>query len=139
MATNYLSASLLSTTYQNMLDADNREREKQMETAFLKASLNRDEVDARNLLRDENGFLISFSDEENNSTEEYYQLSQVQNKKNIVEKHLLKSVLKEKIEFKQYKPTETAPSDAELLELEVVLREKIKLYEQLIQDAQSTD
>ena len=43
------------------------------------------------------------------------------------------------IEFKQYKPTETAPSDAELLELEVVLREKIKLYEQLIQDAQSTD
>lgn len=139
MATNYLSASLLSTTYQNMLDADNREREKQMETAFLEASLNRDEVDARNLLRDENGFLISFSDEENNSTEEYYQLSQVQNKKNIVEKHLLKSVLKEKIEFKQYKPTETAPSDAELLELEVVLREKIKLYEQLIQDAQSTD
>ena len=110
-----------------------------METAFLEASLNRDEVDARNLLRDENGFLISFSDEENNSTEEYYQLSQVQNKKNIVEKHLLKSVLKEKIEFKQYKPTETAPSDAELLELEVVLREKIKLYEQLIHDAQSTD
>ena len=139
MATNYLSASLLSDTYQNMLDADNREREKQMETAFLEASLNRDEVDARNLLRDENGFLISFSDEENNSTEEYYQLSQVQNKKNIVEKHLLKSVLKEKIEFKQYKPTETVPSDAELLELEVVLREKIKLYEQLIQDAQSTD
>ena len=38
-----------------------------METAFLEASLNRDEVDARNLLRDENGFLISFSDEENNS------------------------------------------------------------------------
>ena len=139
MATNYLSASLLSTTYQNMLDADNREREKQMETAFLEASLNRDEVDARNLLRDENGFLISFSDEENNSTEEQYQLSQVQNKKNIVEKHLLKSQLKEKIEFKQYKPTETAPSDAELRELEVVLREKIKLYEQLIQDAQSTD
>ena len=34
MATNYLSASLLSKNYQNMLDADNRENEKQIKFAF---------------------------------------------------------------------------------------------------------
>jgi len=139
MATNYLSASLLSTNYQNMLDADNREREKQLEAAFTKASLARGEVDEDNLLRDDNGFLISFSDEENNSTEEYYQLSQTLNNKSVIDKPLLKSVLKEKMEFRQVKVTEPAPSDAELLELEVVLREKIKLYEQLIQEAQVSD
>ena len=33
MATNYLSASLLSDTYQNMLDADDRENEKQLQRA----------------------------------------------------------------------------------------------------------
>ena len=138
MATNYLSASLLSSTYQNMLDVDNIEREKQLEDAFTKASLNRGEVNETNLLRDTNGFLISFSDEDNNSTEEYYQLSQILNIKSVIDKPLLKSVLKEKMEFKQFKLTEPTPSDEDLVNLEAVLREKIKLYENLIEEAQSS-
>jgi hypothetical protein len=138
MATNYLSASKLSGTYQNMLDVDNIEREKQLEDAFTKASLNRGEVNETNLLRDTNGFLISFSDEDNNSTEEYYQLSQILNIKSVIDKPLLKSVLKEKMEFKQFKLTEPTPSDEDLVNLEAVLREKIKLYENLIEEAQSS-
>ena len=138
MATNYLSASKLSGTYQNMLDVDNIEREKQLEDAFTKASLNRGEVNETNLLRDTNGFLISFSDEDNNSTEEYYQLSQILNIKSVIGKPLLKSVLKEKMEFKQFKLTEPTPSDEDLVNLEAVLREKIKLYENLIEEAQSS-
>ena len=117
MATNYLSASKLSGTYQNMLDVDNIEREKQLEDAFTKASLNRGEVNETNLLRDTNGFLISFSDEDNNSTEEYYQLSQILNIKSVIDKPLLKSVLKEKMEFKQSKLTEPTPSDEDLINL----------------------
>ena len=138
MATNYLSASKLSGTYQNMLDVDNIEREKQLEDAFTKASLNRGEVNETNLLRDTNGFLISFSDEDNNSTEEYYQLSQILNIKSVIDKPLLKSVLKEKMEFKQFKLTDRTPSDEDLVNLEAVLREKIKLYENLIEEAQSS-
>ena len=138
MATNYLSASKLSGTYQNMLDVDNIEREKQLEDAFTKASLNRGEVNETNLLRDTNCFLISFSDEDNNSTEEYYQLSQILNIKSVIDKPLLKSVLKEKMEFKQFKLTEPTPSDEDLVNLEAVLREKIKLYENLIEEAQSS-
>ena len=40
MATNYLSASLLSPGYQTLLDADNREREKDIQRAFENAHLN---------------------------------------------------------------------------------------------------
>ena len=45
---------------------------------------------------------------------------------------------KEKMEFKQFKLTEPTPSDEDLVNLEAVLREKIKLYENLIEEAQSS-
>ena len=82
MATNYLSASLLSKNYQNMLDADDRENEKQIQFAFESARVSGSQIDADNLLRDDENLLLSFSDLENNSTEEYWQLKRIENTNN---------------------------------------------------------
>ena len=102
MATNYLSASLMSPGYQTLLDADNREREKEIERAFENAHLNASDVNSNQLLRDDNGVLLSYSDEENNSTEEYFQQVRIESYNNDIEKHLIPSVLLEKRKF-EYK------------------------------------
>ena len=67
MATNYLSASLLSDTYQNMLDADDRENEKLLQRALSDAKNKGQSLDANNPLRNDDGFLISYSTKEGES------------------------------------------------------------------------
>ena len=106
MATNYLSASLLSKNYQNMLDADDRENEKQIQFAFESARVSGSQIDADNLLRDDENLLLSFSDLENNSTEEYWQLKRIENTKPEIILGNVNSVLKEKRVFKELKESE---------------------------------
>ena len=109
MATNYLSASFLSPGYQDLLDADNRE-----------------------LLRDDNGVLLSFSDEENNSTEEYFQQVRIESYNNSIEKHLIPSVLKEKRKFTEFKASDPPPTEDDIVALEKLLKEKIRAYDALL-------
>ena len=136
MATNYLSASLLSKNYQNMLDADDRENEKQIQFAFESARVSGSQIDADNLLRDDENLLLSFSDLENNSTEEYWQLKRIENTKPEIILGNVNSVLKEKRVFKELKESEPVSTPEEQPNLEEILREKIKFYEELIQEAQ---
>ena len=136
MATNYLSASLLSKNYQNMLDADDRENEKQIQFAFESARVSGSQIDADNLLRDDENLLLSFSDLENNSKEEYWQLKRIENTKPEIILGNVNSVLKEKRVFKELKESEPVSTPEEQANLEEILREKIKFYEELIQEAQ---
>ena len=139
MATNYLSASLLSDSYGSMLTADDRERERQLLHAFEAAQVTGTEITSENLLRNDDGLLLSYSDIENNSTEEYWQLVSVSNKKSKVIQSYLVSVLKEKRLFNEFKPTDPVSPEASVINLEVVLKEKIKIYEELIKAAQGGD
>ena len=132
MATNYLSASLMSPGYQTLLDADNREREKEIERAFENARLNASDVNSNQLLRDDNGVLLSYSDEENNSTEEYFQQVRIESYNNDIEKHLIPSVLKEKRKFTEFKATDPPPTEDDIVALEKLLKEKIRAYDALL-------
>jgi|TARA_B100001758_G_C18402422_1_gene609828 hypothetical protein len=132
MATNYLSASLLSPGYQTLLDADNREREKELQRAFENAHLNKNDVNSNNLLRDDNGVLLSYSDEENNSTAEYFQQVRIESYNNSIEKHLIPSVLKEKRKFTEFKATDPPPTEDDIVALEKLLKEKIRAYDALL-------
>ena len=132
MATNYLSASLLSPGYQTLLDADNREREKELQRAFENAHLNKNDVNSNNLLRDDNGVLLSYSDEENNSTAEYFQQVRIESYNNSIEKHLIPSVLKEKRKFTEFKASDPPPTEDDIVALEKLLKEKIRAYDALL-------
>jgi hypothetical protein len=132
MATNYLSASLLSPGYQTLLDADNREREKELQRAFENAHLNKNDVNSNNLLRDDNGVLLSYSGEENNSTAEYFQQVRIESYNNSIEKHLIPSVLKEKRKFTEFKATDPPPTEDDIVALEKLLKEKIRAYDALL-------
>tara|TARA_B100000287_G_scaffold82361_1_gene75051 strand:+ start:247 stop:654 length:408 start_codon:yes stop_codon:yes gene_type:complete len=132
MATNYLSASLLSPGYQTLLDADNRQREKELERAFANARLNKNDVNSNNLLRDDNGVLLSYSDEQNNSTEEYFQQVRIESYNNSIEKHLIPSVLKEKRNFTEFKASDPPPTEDDIVALEKLLKEKIRAYDALL-------
>ena len=132
MATNYLSASLLSPGYQTLLNADNREREKELQRAFENAHLNKNDVNSNNLLRDDNGVLLSYSDEENNSTAEYFQQVRIESYNNSIEKHLIPSVLKEKRKFTEFKATDPPPTEDDIVALEKLLKEKIRAYDALL-------
>ena len=132
MATNYLSASLMSPGYQTLLDADNREREKEIERAFENARLNASDVNSNQLLRDDNGVLLSYSDEENNSTAEYFQQVRIESYNNSIEKHLIPSVLKEKRKFTEFKATDPPPTEDDIVALEKLLKEKIRAYDALL-------
>ena len=68
MATNYLSASLLSDTYGSMLNEDDRERERQLLYAFEAAQVTGSDINSENLLRNGSGLLLSYSDIENKVT-----------------------------------------------------------------------
>lgn len=135
MATNYLSASLLSDTYGSMLNEDDRERERQLLYAFEAAQVTGSEITSENLLRNDSGLLLSYSDIENNSTEEYWQFKRIPNKKPKIVLFYLASVLKEKRLFNEFKPTKPQPKPSELSNLEDILKEKIKIYEELIKAA----
>jgi hypothetical protein len=139
MATNYLSASLLSDTYGSMLNEDDRERERQLLSAFESAQVSVSEITSENLLRNGGGLLLSYSDIENNSTEEYWQLVRVPNKKPKIIKRYLASVLKEKRLFNEFQQTTPPPEPSTLSNLEDILKEKIKIYEDLIKAAQGED
>ena len=139
MATNYLSASLLSDTYGSMLNEDDRERERQLLSAFESAQVSVSEITSENLLRNGGGLLLSYSDIENNSTEEYWQLVRVPNKKPKIILSYLESVLKEKRLFNEFQPTTPPPEPSTLSNLEDILKEKIKIYEELIKAAQGED
>tara|TARA_B100001564_G_C20538907_1_gene623425 strand:+ start:495 stop:902 length:408 start_codon:yes stop_codon:yes gene_type:complete len=132
MATNYLSASFLSPGYQDLLDADNREREKEIKRAFENAQLSGSDINSNQLLRDDNGVLLSFSDEENNSTEEYFQQVRIESYNNSIEKHLIPSVLKEKRKFTEFKASDPPPTEDDIVALEKLLKEKIRAYDALL-------
>ncbi len=132
MATNYLSASFLSPGYQDLLDADNREREKEIKRAFENAHLSGSDINSNQLLRDDNGVLLSFSDEENNSTEEYFQQVRIESYNNSIEKHLIPSVLKEKRKFTEFKASDPPPTEDDIVALEKLLKEKIRAYDALL-------
>ena len=139
MATNYLSASLLSDTYGSMLNEDDRERERQLLYAFEAAQVTGSDINSENLLRNGSGLLLSYSDIENNSTEEYWQLVRVPNKKPKIIKKYLASVLKEKRLFNEFQPIDPVPEPSKLANLEDILKEKIKIYEELIKAATGED
>jgi len=139
MATNYLSASLLSDTYGTMLAADDRENERQMLYAFETARVSGSQITPENLLRDDTGLLLSFSDLENNATEEYWQLKRIPNTKPKIISGYIDSVLKEKRLFNEFQQTILPPEPSTLSNLEDILKEKIKIYEELIADAQGED
>ena len=103
MATNYLSASLLSDTYQNMLDADDRENEKQLQRALSDAKNKGQSLDANNPLRNDDGILISYSTKEGDSVEETFQTVRIKNSRNQTHRHLTHKVLKEKKLFSELK------------------------------------
>ena len=132
MATNYLSASFLSPGYQDLLDADNREREKEIKRAFENAQLSGSDINSNQLLRDDNGVLLSFSDEENNSTEEYFQQVRIESYNNSIEKHLIPSLLKEKRKFTEFKASDPPPTEDDIVALEKLLKEKIRAYDALL-------
>ena len=132
MATNYLSASFLSPGYQDLLDADNREREKEIKRAFENAQLSGSDINSNQLLRDDNGVLLSFSDEENNCTEEYFQQVRIESYNNSIEKHLIPSVLKEKRKFTEFKASDPPPTEDDIVALEKLLKEKIRAYDALL-------
>jgi len=127
MATNYLSASLLSDTYGSMLNEDDRERERQLLSAFESAQVSVSEITSENLLRNGGGLLLSYSDIENNSTEEYWQLVRVPNKKPKIILSYLESVLKEKRLFNEFQPTTPPPEPSTLSNLEDILKENIDI------------
>jgi len=139
MATNYLSASLLSDTYGTMLTADDRENERKILYAFENARVSGSQITPNNLLRDDNGLLLSFSDSENNATEYYWQLKRIPNTKPKIVSGNINSVLKEKRVFSEFQKSEPTPEPSTLSDLEKTLQEKIKLYEELIADAQGED
>jgi|TARA_B110000263_G_C14844522_1_gene301271 hypothetical protein len=132
MATNYLSASLLSDTYQNMLDADDRENAKQLARALSDAKSKGLSLDANNPLRNDNGFLISYSTKEGDSAENTYQTLRIRNSIKKTHSHLNHKVLQEKIRFSELKTSEKPPTQDELLTKAQILDARIKEYEDLI-------
>ena len=122
----------MSPGYQDLLDADNREREKEIKRAFENAQLSGSDINSNQLLRDDNGVLLSFSDEENNSTEEYFQQVRIESYNNSIEKHLIPSVLKEKRKFTEFKASDPPPTEDDIVALEKLLKEKIRAYDALL-------
>lgn len=134
MATNYLSASLLSDNYQNLLDADEREFQKQLHRALENSKNKGASLDANNPLRNDDGVLLSFSNILDEGTEERYQTVRIFNGRYNIKKKLAPSVLEEKMEFSEIIPPVESPTADELLSREEILDEKIKQYEKLISD-----
>jgi len=102
MATNYLSASLLSTTYQNMLDADDRENEKQLHRHLKSAASGGYDLQGTDPLRDGNNHLVSYANSDGTSTEEYWQQVRVENFTPKVETQLIPTILEKKRNFTEY-------------------------------------
>ena len=102
MATNYLSASLLSTTYQNMLDADDRENEKQLYRALKSAASGGYDLQGTDPLRDGNTHIVSYANSDGTSTEEYWQQVRVENFTPKVETQLIPTILEKKRNFTEY-------------------------------------
>lgn len=134
MATNYLSASLLSPGYQTLLDADNREAAKQLSRAIERAKNRGSTLDANTPLRDDNGTLLSFSDEAGESTENTFQTLRIHNGTYKINSNLIPSVLQEKMDFNEFKLTPISPTIEELLSKEEILDAKIKEYTKLIEE-----
>jgi len=132
MATNYLSASLLSDTYQNMLDADDRENEKQLQRALSDAKNKGQSLDANNPLRNDDGILISYSTKEGESAEDTFQTVRIKNIRKQTHRHLTHKVLKERKLFQELKKSEDPPTQDELVTKEQILNARIKEYEDLI-------
>jgi len=132
MATNYLSASLLSDTYQNMLDADDRENEKQLQRALSDAKNKGQSLDATNPLRNDDGVIVSYATKEGDTSEEYFQTVRIHNSRNQSQRHLTHKVLGEKKLFQELKKSEVPPTQDELATKEQILNARIKEYEDLI-------
>jgi hypothetical protein len=102
MATNYLSASLLSTTYQNMLDADDRENEKQLYRALKSAASGGYDLQGTDPLRDGNTHIVSYANSDGTSTEEYWQQVRISNSTPAVWTDLVPTILEKKRNFTEY-------------------------------------
>ena len=102
MATNYLSASLLSTAYQNMLDADDRENQKQLNRALESAVSGGYDLQGTDPLRDGNTHLVSYANSDGTSTEEYWQQLRISNSTPKVETQLVPTILEKKRNFTEY-------------------------------------
>jgi hypothetical protein len=102
MATNYLSASLLSSTYQNMLDADDRENEKQLHRQLKSAASGGYDPNGTDPLRDGNAHLVSYANSDGTSTEEYWQQLRIENHTPKVETQLVPTILEKKRNFTEY-------------------------------------
>jgi len=102
MATNYLSASLLSTTYQNMLDADDRENEKQLHRHLKSAASGGYDPNGTDPLRNGNNHLVSYANSDGTSTEEYWQQLRIENHTPKVETQLIPTILEKKRNFTEY-------------------------------------
>ena len=102
MATNYLSASLLSTTYQNMLDADDRENEKQLHRHLKSVASGGYDLQGTDPLRDGNTHIVSYANSDGTSTEEYWQQVRISNSTPAVWTDLVPTILEKKRNFTEY-------------------------------------
>jgi len=137
MATNYLSASLLSTTYQNMLDADDRENEKQLHRHLKSAASGGYDPNGTDPLRNGNNHLVSYANSDGTSTEEYWQQLRIENHTPKVETQLIPTILEKKRNFNEYTPPPRPETDRERALRKV--RETIQRMIELAKSAASTN